>query len=529
MSRQSVIIHKIGTSPSQDTIALEAQRFDATSGATTVNGGIPLKPGQLTSAQIGNVSIWEGGTELPITVTALQGYHSDNSLRAIQVKADINLGSAETKSLTLRLDQAPTAGSASSLTIDKAWMLAPTLLYCVDATHMCLSRITMLPLIPLSDAAVPSAWYTHLTTDFQAAYDEADAANSSGNDAEYDWPYEAQCHYLATGDETWLVRAMTGYINDPTTWYNHTRLVSYWIPNDSPEAWNPTGNPEGLTASAGGATGVEQYTRVLGACLLYYLTGWEMARRHAWCMGTWCWGIMDNETTAPIYGPRFFCQWRAMPSVVSYFMRNPTQIYVGNWTAPDTQAVQANSFIGVNDDMMDLLDAEADAFSDWRAGIWGFWDEFTDGAYPPAFQFSVVASYILLYYYTMNNDSRVPDAIKAIADGIIYACGNTETATYNGYDVYWMSYLWSDPDLSPSKISPVLMMMYKLTMTFCYAYTSNTAYRDWADQIADLDHNLYDLATWNDITWKEVGQTFYMSHHACAYRSGVAYNGWWTG
>lgn len=120
-------------------VVLSMKRFDGGAGSTMVSNGIPLTPGLLTAAQLGQVRVYVGGVEQAIYVEALYGKHTDGSLRAILVQFDYNIpdanaiaakivfggGARGTTDIALRT--APMLPTAVALPTDPAYLIATKL------------------------------------------------------------------------------------------------------------------------------------------------------------------------------------------------------------------------------------------------------------------------------------------------------------------------------------------------------------------------------------------------------------------
>jgi len=145
------------------------KRYDNGSGSATFSGTVPFKPGQVQdeAALLSSVSLWDGGSQLPLYIEALTPRHPDGSIKAALLQTSYSLSSGQ-KDLTLRLDAGRTAGVPSKMAVGTSWMEAPTLLGCTDRHHLCASRISLLPLVPYDHPNLPQVWRDFLTTDFDS-------------------------------------------------------------------------------------------------------------------------------------------------------------------------------------------------------------------------------------------------------------------------------------------------------------------------------------------------------------------------
>jgi len=73
-------------------IALRLTRFDNGAGSVGISSGIPLAPGQVRRGDESLVRLIINGAEVAASVTALKGLHTDGSLRAILVQAQVVVG-----------------------------------------------------------------------------------------------------------------------------------------------------------------------------------------------------------------------------------------------------------------------------------------------------------------------------------------------------------------------------------------------------------------------------------------------------
>lgn len=97
-------------------IALTIARLDGGTGNVLVSNGVPLQPGQLMPGDVGEVAVDVEGSEVQAYVEALEGRHSDGSVRFLLLQFSAN---TDTQSAaTLRLGATPAQSRLSKTAID---------------------------------------------------------------------------------------------------------------------------------------------------------------------------------------------------------------------------------------------------------------------------------------------------------------------------------------------------------------------------------------------------------------------------
>ena len=188
------------------TLALSAKRYDGGSGSAVFSGVIPLQQGQVNTGDLSSISVFQGSTELPIAVASLDLTHPDGTLKAVKIDTQLSAANEVEIPLTLRLGQAPTAGSVTPVEPNAAWMTAPRLLACTDPAHLCRSHIALGPLVPLDTPSLPAQWLTALTTEFD------------GTESSYPGYGRPISLFLA---------GATGTQQSPTPWPNYASGATY--------------------------------------------------------------------------------------------------------------------------------------------------------------------------------------------------------------------------------------------------------------------------------------------------------------
>jgi hypothetical protein len=191
--------------PPPSGIALTVQRLTSGSGTVLVSNGIPLPPGALQASNVGEVQVWVEGVEQAVYVEALEGRHSDGSVRSILVQFDYTLPDMTARSGQLAL------GTARSTT-DLSKTTPPSVPSAVALPSSPDYLVTTL----LAGELLTEANST-TTPDIQAQSDDyspigdiqwgnlGNAALRGG--AQYEHPHTAYSQWLRSGDVTWWDRA----------------------------------------------------------------------------------------------------------------------------------------------------------------------------------------------------------------------------------------------------------------------------------------------------------------------------------
>lgn len=466
-----------------NSIPLAAKRYDRASGTAVFTGCIPLKPGQLFDTDLANVTLWDGVTEIGITVSALWPRHPDGSLKVIRVSATLNLAAATQHNYTLRLGTARTQSGPTEPAITGAWMKTPRLIGCTDAAHLCASRVATLPLVPIPHPNLPASWnkflteeWDHPTTPYaswgrfkaRVMSDDPDKAGFWGA-ANYNFLNAMYCKYLTSGDLDRLneahhlvqhgtfpqsVEACTygrdlvraehvGHLN---------RVVFYGEPYDGHAVGDPfDANPDGWPDRSGGPVSGSEWNSGVDTDFLmcYMLSGWGQVLGTFLCRALSMFGrgaFPDTPkqnlnpppgTNQPIlnYGGRF--QWRLMRGAdILYAILSPPM------------ALQFDYRYGAGKVIPSLRTADGKAkfktwaqrehldFYDWYSGqyVAGHWLKGSwwsrpgwfapSGTVPqglPFFQLGCLWYDAMLYYHHVDPDPRVP-AFIARAGEMLRQC-----------------------------------------------------------------------------------------------------------
>ena len=371
-------------------IPLAAKRYDRASGPAVFTGCIPLKPGQVFDTALADVTLWDGVTEIGITVSALWPRHPDGSVKVIRVSATLNLAAATQHDYTLRLGTARTQSGPPEPAITGAWMRNPRLIACTDAAHLCASRTAPLPLVPIPHPTLPAQWNKFLTTEWddpntpypswgrvRAKVMADDHSTNLGGSANYNFISALYYKYLTSGELDRLNEAhhaaqfgsaerlynggipislygcCYGSNYNPAPYTNNGKLngvVFYGEPWEGHAAGSPfDANPDGwadLAPGAGPVTGREWYSGVDTDWLMtYQLSGWGQALGTFLCRALELFGrrgFPDNTPEAQLamgssiiqdniykgnYGGR--AQWRAWrgADILYYLLSPPMALY----------------------------------------------------------------------------------------------------------------------------------------------------------------------------------------------------------
>jgi hypothetical protein len=228
---------------------LTVQRLTSGSGTVLVSNGIPLPPGALQASNVGEVQVWVEGVEQAVYVEALEGRHSDGSVRSILVQFDYTLPDMTARSGQLAL------GTARSTT-DLSKTTPPSVPSAVALPSSPDYLVTTL----LAGELLTEANST-TTLDIQAQSDDyspigdiqwgnlGNAALRGG--AQYEHPHTAYSQWLRSGDVTWWDRA--------------TRMARSYRDNAMNNPW-------------GGNAYNEWHGNSEGVALHYSMTGAELSR-----------------------------------------------------------------------------------------------------------------------------------------------------------------------------------------------------------------------------------------------------------
>jgi uncharacterized protein YjdB len=229
-------------------LPLTVYRLDGqTSGAVTISNGIPLPPGALTEARVGNVRVTVAGTEVPVYVEALSGQHKDGSLRSVLVQ--FTLDRSDWATVPVRFEIATGLRSATALAKTAVtWNdLPPAVAFPADPSYLVSTQVLMVPTLPLAEV-VQTSTIKKYEDDFKKWSKTYAAQNPDprwNESADYDMGYNHFAYWVRTGDFWYWQRAARiekafrdDYLkpnkNQPAEWHANAEglAVHYWLTGD---------------------------------------------------------------------------------------------------------------------------------------------------------------------------------------------------------------------------------------------------------------------------------------------------------
>ncbi len=517
-----------GATAASKILPIDAKRYDGASGTAIFNGAIPLQMGQLMPTAIPNVSIWQGSTELPINVNPLNGVHPDGSLKSLQVQTEISAANETVVPLILRLDIAPSAGTFSQETIDYLWCENPRFLYSPDAEHLCASRIAPLPLVPMDSPSLPDSWKTFLTT----TADNFLSQVNNGGTASYNWGYGWCCRYLMTGDIQPLRDALLAIVDRTPSKYSPSLANYTAAPNgnytvDVEPGNNNYFNPDNYPDTGGGLS-PEWYDSSADFFLMYYLSGWEHARRCLILQGAWQAGNLQDDHNTSI---RREIRQEFMIPALSYIMQNDVRVrsISGGWN--NNVMDQSVPFAKVAN-----IEAAANAIDAgfFNSGVWGasssvdhVWEGAPSVGIQPLFQYEMMFPAMMMYYLNIEQAPSIPDGLAGVAD---YLITQWKGPFVDGSGSWYsqQDYHETDPSLVTQEDTGGKAYPYMLfpILAYAYSHTGDTNLRNIVDHLVSQDVSARGAMGGETKQGKITGQMYAYAYHAAAYRAGVPSTGW---
>lgn len=558
-------------------LSMSAKRADGGSGTAVFNGPAPFQPGQMSVAGLSGMSIWNGGTELPIAVVDSGLRHSDGSVKVAFVHTQLSAANQVEVPLTLQLATAPSAGSVTPTTVSESTMFSPKALACTDADHLCKSRVALGPLVPIAtlrslglnkfaDFLEPELIETGVnipTLGKPKAFMDAGStgqwwSGGSGN-AQYNAQYVAYCLYLVTGKIEYLINAWRF-----SSW---TEGSQYTVAQNSHEnahvvlkgtstEWGC--NPEYAEPLPGAGGQPFTLSEPASGCardlfMTWALSGWEQARGAGVAYGLR--NIFNASNEYPNGSP-WFCRFdfrhhREHAAILPMYNLTEALTYRnsggGSWTVdgePYTDTTFWGNFFQTY--YYDRFNTWAQQMTggDPRFGIWGhITQSYSDGT--PLFQHVTVFN--LLYELELNvyqdDQNRTWQQIFNNAEWLLdnKIGGPWDVSGNSGFgpvdEVYNASFLTSDgtpPNLGAGNTlyTPAMLMP---MMSFAYAYARDTGmsqatidkFKRFVD--AECSNHCFQFADGINSAgdhWKQVGEEYEMAFTAAALRAGVRYDGW---
>lgn len=545
---------------SSSEVALAVKRYDGGSGSATFNGVAFFEPGQLDAGDETELSIWNGGTELPIYVNALNGAHPDGSLKAVQIQTTLSVADTTPIALTLKLATPPSAGAVTPIDPDLAWQQAMTLLYCTDAEHMCACNITPMPLIPLSDPAIPEDVVTFATDSFDEWVDETvtdETPSGSGNGASYNWSYYMYCRYIMTGNPDDIEEITRIMSDDSSNWSgNNTELnIEYYIPGDandasiSGETIPGSGNwidvYDDYPNRSGNAWAGEAKSAFKDFFMAYYCTGSEFYRRLLlWHTYPYLNFAQEDITVVGGASAGYYANY----GTARFTYRRDCAAHIWCQLSGETHNIGGNG----NPQTWDIspkIDQGFNVLSEWdeenfRDGIFGSNPRYTEGGSQsapgvfPLFQYEVLIDVLIPYYNNIDADSRIPAAMAGAAEYVLSQW--TGPHVRRGYN-YWVQRYENetDPDTityaaneswmptgstmqGSGAVSYTYMNIH--TMAWLYRYNGNPTAKAVVDDLmlpGPVGDTSFWAGGWSGVRRKQLGQTWSNMAHAIAWRYGA--------
>ena len=506
------------------TIAASTWRFDGNSGTVLVSSGFPLRPGQVTSAKLGNVRVYVDGVEQAVAVDPLRGTFPDGSYRSIGIQFNYNLTNV------VPVTSSVVIGTDARGTTDLAWttvtyaiartkaVIAPT-----DPVHLCNTMVTLMPLTPATNDAGPGpAW----NTAFETAWNTAGIADATNpGTAIYDHVNALLAYYCRTGTRSWYQYAWdwaTALAGDMAT---DLQTLAYTLPT-SPTASctnNAIWNPEdiiGVNGSCGTMNEAYSMRHVTNA-VSYWLTAWRQPIRAANVYaGDSLWRAEDAGGYVPTrdnwisetHGMRFNAATvRLWPVLIGYLVESTTP-----FETPSGSSVGTFLYPSWLPWTIDALVYWAFTTTDYRDGLVGMRSAADDTLGPgifPNFQLPLIAHYLMCYYDNVLDDSRIPGLLKIIADYAITQM-RASVSGEGGFPDSWVTPYASTATVPSSGLDPWYMPQFASIFGWVYANTGDTTYSTWLDRcIEDANVNPSHLV----MQTKLIGEIWGHLHMSYAY------------
>lgn len=546
-------------------LSLSAKRYDGGSGAAIFNGPITFQQGQMQPSGLSNISIWDGVTELPIAVIDSDLRHTDGSVKIAFVHASLSAADQVEVPLTLQLSTAPTAGTVTPETVTKDTLVAPRVLGCNDADHLCASRVALGPLIPISkmvslagsDPAM-SQWVNTLTVEFDSKdaggavgygwakdyFDRDDQTNgwplgSPGN-ACYNAVYPMYCRYLVTGaiDDLYYANGIAAW-NNGWQWtmgeHSHGNGV---LTHQVGGATYTTDFDYGLAANSQPITNSEQHSgSSKDAYMCWSMSGWRQARAVGMAYGARNAVAEAVVSGASIYGGRVDFRWfREYANYLPLFRVDADLNYnsgaIGSIESPVSDWPWWENLFQTH---------WYDKFESWsltmgggdpRYNIWGnapSFDSIGGGGGIPFFQnmhiFDTI--YTLEQNTYQDNLGRTWNQLESLADYLETKVAGPFTQAWGGIDVYGANYATEGTiPTGTTNDGQYSVCMNIPLFSWAYAKTGQQKYLDIIDAMSRQQAWSYGGSGSAGCDWKAMPQFYGFLFHAAAWRFGVPHDGW---
>ena len=475
-----------------DTIAASTWRWDGNNGSVLVSSGFPLKPGQVTSSNLGKVRVYVGDVEQAVAVVALRGTFADGSYRSIGIQFNYNLTnntpvvSSVVMGNVVRQTTDISWTEPTSTTVRNKAVIAPT-----DPIHLCSTMVTLMPLTPATNDAGPMpAWNTELE---DAWADTGVAAGTQSGTAIYDHVVGLFGYYCRTGTPSWYQDAWDWAIALVGDKGSDSHTLAYTLPSDPITSCTNYAifDPESIVGNNGSCGGMaEAYsTRHLTLAVSYWMTAWRQPIRASNVYAeNLLWKTTSGYTAtrdywiSDTYGIRFNISSRGLFAVLAGYLVESTT----SFTTPAGVSVTTFDYPTWLPWTIDALVDYTYDLVDYRDGLVGMRDTVTgEGTNPgdfPLFQLSLVANYLMAYYDHVLNDSRIPGLLKTMADFLITQ-SRASASSEAGYPDSWVTpYESTAPPLPGSGLLNYYIPEFAAIFAWVYASTGDSTYLTWLDR-----------------------------------------------
>lgn len=203
-------------------ITAQLERFDGGSGSYTITNGVTFRPGDLTTVMLTakQLRVFVGGVEQAIYVEALDGRHSDTSVKVALIQFIKTFTTPQ--AAEIRLGEVRQTTDISKQTLNDA---PEALIFPTSPTFLCAAQPFWRPLIPMSSRPTGTYWdiwenryrsnSPYNTEGPEPAWADAIAAGSNRQDeiygsASYQWGRHMYEFFCMTGEGKFLYRAIRG-------------------------------------------------------------------------------------------------------------------------------------------------------------------------------------------------------------------------------------------------------------------------------------------------------------------------------
>lgn len=483
-------------------IPAAAWRFDGGAGLRRVSHGFPMKPGQVTDANLDKVRVFLDGVEQAVAVVALRGRHPDGSHRSIGVQFRATV-SFDPRAVEVWI------GSVARKTVDIAW-IEPTngvpvgedatdwpavthraVVACTDAEHLCGSYVALQPLQPAAqDSAQAKAYFGVDPTDEFGEWIDwikpqmlGPSFGAVGSTATYEMHHAMMTAYIRSGRRDLYEQMFEGFYSQMTTVNPGTPVaLSSFVPgaNQGEAFAKVVGADPTMPVSVDGTSGLqpEWHTQlVFGWATGYLLTGWKQPWR---LLSYWIsWQAGDATYAYSQWAPRFnmgligpmvsaaaYCVEATMQVAGGYGAgRDPNVRTFGSQFAAIMAEMLAKVYSGFGSGFADGLVAGGAQTADGDIALSGGAGIF------PNFQQMVTQRFLMFYYNNVEPLAWIPGAVKGSCDYI--SDQYTEIGGNQISGPYWMRDHLGTPPPPPEVGEPFWAGFYTEMFGFAYAHETD--------------------------------------------------------